>query len=83
MGDRNSGVRREMRGGKPHWVIDFRYLDKHGKRQRFRRDASLQSAAGARAEAERLRVLVHATGTADPKPTVPTFATFVTSVFTT
>jgi integrase len=82
MGDRSSGVRREIRGGKPHWVIDFRYLDKHGRRQRFRRDASLQTAAGARAEAERLSVLVQGNGTAEPTPTVPTFATFVTSVFT-
>ena len=82
MGDRSSGVRREMRGGRPHWVIDFLYLDKHGRPQRFRRDASLQTAAGARAEAERLRVLVQGNGTAEPTPTVPTFATFVASVFT-
>jgi integrase len=43
-----------VRGGKPRWFIDFRYTDKDGVRQRFRRDASVQNYAAALAEAARL-----------------------------
>jgi len=55
MGMKNvSGVRKVVRGGKPRWILDFRYTDKDGVRQRFRRDAGVQGYAAAVAEAARL-----------------------------
>lgn len=81
MGIRSSGFRKETRAGKVHWVIDFRYRDKDGRQRRFRRDASLQTAAGARSEAERLKALAAATGTLDTRPAAPAFADFVRTTF--
>jgi hypothetical protein len=63
MGAKNiTGVRKVMRGGKPRWFLDFRYSDKNGMRQRFRRDASVQTFAAAVAEAKRHMDLAARTG---------------------
>jgi integrase len=43
-----------MRGGKPHWILDFRYVDENGRKRRVRRDATVQSYAAACQEAKRL-----------------------------
>ena len=80
MGTKNvSGIRKWHRGGKPHWFIDFRFADKDGARRRFRRDASVQTYAGALAEAARLMRQAAETGVVEaterarrkpkPKPT--------------
>ncbi|GAC1539749.1 MAG: site-specific integrase [Polyangiales bacterium] len=83
MGARNtSGVRKTLRGGKPHWIIDFRYVDKNGRLQRYRRDATLQTSAGARGEADRLRVKAVVTGTLEVRDASLTFIRFVEGDFT-
>ena len=81
MGVRGSLVRKVVRGGQLRWVIDFRFLDKDGKEQRYRRDAAVQSANAAHAEANRLRALAVSTGTLEVKRTAPTFSEFVRSTF--
>ncbi len=51
MGVRNrSSVRTEIRDGRKILIVDFRFTDKDGRPRRYRRDASVQTAAGARAE---------------------------------
>jgi len=47
-------VRKEMRGGKPHLVIDILYKTADGRRKRYRRDAQVQTRAAANAEHARL-----------------------------
>jgi hypothetical protein len=70
MGMKNAaGIRRETRGGKPHWVIDFRYTNKNGKRVRFRRDASVQLQNAALTEAKRLMARAVETGSPEEDPT--------------
>jgi integrase len=92
MGTKNvSGIRKWFRGGEPHWFIDFRYTDKDGVRQRFRRDASVQTYASALAEAARLMKLAAETGVveqamprapkAKAKPTCLTYRAFVEGPF--
>ena len=55
MGVKNfTGVRKVKRGGKPRWIIDFRYTDTAGERVRLRRCASVQAQEAALAEARRL-----------------------------
>lgn len=62
MGERGTGYRTEQRRGRRVLVIDFWYRDQAGERQRFKRDATLQTATAARAEAARLQALAAATG---------------------
>jgi integrase len=82
MGAKNqSGVRTEVRRGKKILIIDFRYRDKDGREQRCRRDASVQTSAAARAEAQRLRQHAIEHGTVDPTPAAPTFEAFVRGQF--
>jgi integrase len=81
MGARSDGTRKVTRGGRPRWVIDFRYFDKDGREQRYRRDAHVQTAAGARAEAARLMEQALARGTLDPRPIAPLFSEFVETKF--
>jgi integrase len=82
MGEKNrSGVRTEARDGRRILVVDFRYKDETGRDKRYRRDAAVQTAAGARAEAERLKRLAAARGTLDADPEVPTFASYVEGDF--
>ncbi len=80
MGVRGTGYRTEQRRGHRVLVIDFWYRDQNGGRQRFKRDASVQTATAARAEAARLRALAANTGRPegkeDCKP-VLTFRAFV------
>ena len=67
--------------GQSRWVIDFRYLDKDRREQRFRRDAQVQSAEGARSEARMRRQLALETGSPEPRAAAPTFAEFVETKF--
>jgi integrase len=81
MGARSNGYRREDRDGTIHWIIDFRFIDSDGVRQRFRRDAQAQSAAGAAAEAVRRRRFAAETGSPFEKEPASTFAAFVSGSF--
>lgn len=82
MGERNrNGVRVERRGGRKTLVIDFTFRDNDGRRQRFRRDASVQNRTAAIAEADRLRRFAVEHGTVDITPTAPTFERFVREQF--
>ena len=83
MGVRGSNVRKERRDGKSRLVIDFRYRGKDGREHRYRRDATIQTAAAARAEAERLRLQALTTGTLEPPKAAPRFADFVEGPFKT
>lgn len=81
MGARSDGVRRVKRAGRLVWVIDFSYLDKDGRERRYRRDAHVQTAEGARGEARMRQKLAFETGSPDPRPAAPTFAEFVETKF--
>jgi integrase len=81
MGARSEGYRRTKRDGQSRWIIDFRYLDKDRREQRFRRDAQVQSAEGARSEARMRKQLALESGSPDPRPAAPTFAEFVETTF--
>jgi integrase/recombinase XerD len=78
---RKSLVRKVRRGNKLHRVIDFFYVDKHGHRQRYRRDAKVQTAMAADAEAQQLWLQAVTTKSLGERATVPTFASFVTGDF--
>ena len=83
MGVRNrSSVRTEIRDGRKILIVDFRFTDKDGRPRRYRRDASVQTAAGARAEAERLKRMAASRVTLDADPLAPTLAAFVEGDFT-
>jgi hypothetical protein len=77
MGARSKGFRKEIRGGIAHWIIDFRYRNKQGRTERCRRDARVQTVAGARSEAERLMLYALDRGSLEPERTAPTFEAFV------
>jgi integrase len=47
-------IRKETRGGKPRWVIDIPYRTAAGRKERYRRDAQVQTKAAAEAEHRRL-----------------------------
>jgi len=81
MGVRGTGYRREIRDGQARWIIDFRFRDKDGREQRYRRDAAVQNAAGARAEADRLRRLAAETGSLKLRAATPTFGEFIEQKF--
>jgi integrase len=81
MGARSNGYRREVRDGNVRWIIDFRFSDKEGRPDRCRQDALVQTAGGARAEAERLMRYAAEHGTLAPAPSAPTFGTFVRGQF--
>lgn len=75
-------VRQVKRGDKTRLVIDFFFLNEHGKRTRFRRDAHVQSMTAARAEAARLMDLAARTGSPFGSTKVtPTFASFVETTY--
>jgi integrase len=81
MGKLSSGVQKRKRDGKSHLVIDFRFRDKDGREQRYRRDAHVQTRAGAEAEARRLMEIAHATGTLELRAEAPTLRVFVEDTF--
>jgi hypothetical protein len=62
-------------------VIDFRFRDKDGREQRYRKDARIQTRAGADAEARRLLEIAHTTGTLELRPDAPTLRAFVEETF--
>lgn len=76
-----TSVRRVRRRGTTRWQIDFSYLDDAGRERRYRRDARVQTAAGARAEAARLHAVAVTTGRLEPKRQAPTLAGFVHNQF--
>ena len=82
MGARNSSfVRKVKRAGKSVRVIDFFWVDRAGRRQRYRRDATVQAAAAADAEAHALWLRATTTGTLDVKSSTPTFRVFFEGTF--
>ena len=81
MGKLSNGVQKRKRDGKFRLVIDFRYRDKDGREQRYRKDARIQTRAGADAEARRLMEIAHTTGTLELRPDAPTLRTFVDDTF--
>jgi integrase len=64
-------VRKEDRSGKLRWVIDIPYQTADGKKQRYRRDAQIQTKFGADAEHRRLLAELARAGTLRhvPEPT--------------
>ena len=74
-------VRWHRRHGKRVLVIDFTYMDQYGMQRRYRRDASVQTMAAAKAEARRLQVLAVTTGTLETKKRAPTVREFVNGQF--
>ncbi len=77
-----SAVKRVKRAGTTRLVIDFFFLNKHGKRERYRRNAHVQTVIGARAEAQRLMDLAARTGSPEGSiRVVMTFETFVAEVY--
>jgi integrase len=78
-----TSVRRVRRRGVTSWQIDFTYVDDAGRERRYRRDAKLQTAAGARAEAARLHALAVTTGRLEPRRQAPTVASFARGQFET
>lgn len=56
-------IRKQARGDKPRWVIDIPYRTADGRRARYRRDAQVQTRAGAEAEHRRLLAELARTGT--------------------
>lgn len=76
-----ASVRRVRRRGTTRWQIDFTYLDDAGRERRYRRDAALQIAAGARAEAARLHAIAVTTGRLEPRRQPPTLAGFARGQF--
>lgn len=69
MAARGTGIRKEQRSGRTVLVIDFTYKDASGKWRRYRRDANVQMATPARAEADRLRRLAAETGSVGEQST--------------
>ena len=83
MGAKNdSGLRTITRAGRKVFVIDFRYLNAEGVKDRYRKDAPVQNRAAAKAEAARLRRLAAETGRVESVAEVPTFEQFVRGTFT-
>lgn len=81
-----SGFRTTLRRGRTVYVIDFWYMDAAGVWHRYRRDAEIQNASGARAEATRRRKLAWETGSPHgidkaPEKEVPTLDDFWSKVF--
>jgi integrase len=82
-------VRKTTRGAEPHLVIDIWYRDSNGERQRYRRDAQVQTMTAARAEERRLLTSLAEHGTLEaasepvaeaPKVDEPAPATFEDAV---
>jgi len=81
MGKLSNGVQKRKRNGKFRLIIDFRYRDKDGRERRYRKDARIQTRAGAEAEARRLMEVAHTTGTLELRPDAPTLRGFVDDTF--
>jgi len=81
MGKLSNGVQKRLRDGKSRLIIDFRYRDKAGREQRYRKDARIQTRAGAEAEARRLMEIAHTTGTLEVRAAAPTLRVFVEDSF--
>jgi integrase len=81
MGIRGDGVRKVKRGDKLCLLIDFRYRDKNGREQRYRRDATIQTMAAARKEAAELRLAAISGELNSEKREALTFAVFVEEQF--
>jgi integrase len=80
-GVRGPGYAKQIKHGKEIWMIDFLYPGPKGRKSRFKRKAQIQTAAGARAECERRKLLAMEFGNpdgapAEDTPTVPTFSEF-------
>jgi integrase/recombinase XerD len=79
---RNStSVSRIRRRGRWVYVIDFEYFDNSGRLQRYRRNAAIQSATGAKAEAERLKMRAVSSGSLKTRERAPLLKDFVQGLF--
>lgn len=76
-----SPVKTRNVSGSRRLFIDFHYLDEHGRRVRYRRDATVQRRAAAHAEAQRLMELAARTGSPFARPGTPTFGAFVDATY--
>ena len=82
MGVKNrDGVRIVTRCGRRIPVIDFRFVNKGGRVERYRRDARAPSMTAARAEAARLMKYAAEHGTVEAPDEMPTFERFVLDTF--
>lgn len=83
MGAKNySGVRKVERAGRTLYVVDFRYTDLGGRKQRYTRDASIQTHAASHAEAKRLMARAAETGSPlEKKGTGLTLSEFASTVY--
>ena len=84
MGVRNrklGPVSKVTRRGRPRWVIDFFWLDKSGRRERYRHDAKIQTRDGALLEARSLQERAFRTGSLAERTAAPTFRAFVEGTF--
>ena len=68
MAGRSKGWRSLSRRGKRVLVIDFYFLNPEGRRQRYRKDASVQTATAATAEARRLQAFAAEHGFVEGMP---------------
>lgn len=77
-------IRKVERDGKSRWVIDIPYKTVSGRRERYRRDAQVQTKAGAEAEHRRLLAELARAGTlvnvAEPMPKAEARYTFEDAV---
>lgn len=64
-------------------MIDFLYVEEGGRVRRYRRDAKIQTAAGAKAEATRLQTIAVITGTLQTRVAAPTLRAFALGQFAT
>ncbi len=78
-----TSVSRIKRRGRYVYIIDFEYFDATGRLHRYRRNASIQTAAGAKAEAERLKMLAFSTGSLEPRERAPLLRDFAAGQFET
>ncbi len=78
-----TSVSQIKRRGRYVYIIDFEYFDATGRLHRYRRNASIQTAAGAKAAAERLKMLAFSTGSLEPRERAPLLRDFVAGQFET
>jgi hypothetical protein len=78
---RSSLVRKEVRSGKLHLVIDFRFRDREGRRRRYRKDPRCKPQRAPERRRSGSNARAH-DGNVEASVAAPTFATFVEETFT-
>jgi hypothetical protein len=83
MGKRNElGIAKRNIRGRARWFIDFLWIDRDGRQQRYRRMAKVQNREGALLESRHLQDRALRTGSLDVKDAAPTMKDFVAGTFT-